>query len=106
MAKRRDEKSEIVLQEVCNFYNVDREKLSNPRRFRELVDIRAMYYKISHEITDSSIEEIGARVNRCHATVLHSIRSIGNLVEYDVKIRTEYDILKSKLVDQLYNEKA
>lgn len=57
--------------------------IDNPSRVRPIVEARFMYYHILHKYYNFSLNQIGATVNKDHATVLHGLRQFENLYEFD-----------------------
>lgn len=73
--------------------------ISRKTRKRQYVDARALYYKLSRENTDASLEEIGALVNRDHSSVVHSVLHCFDAVyKFNPLIRNIYDDFQPILV--------
>lgn len=54
--------------------------INNPRRKREYVYARALYYRLSKEFTTCSLSDIGKSVGKDHATVLHGLRTFEEVI--------------------------
>ena len=67
---------------------VTQQDISTKRRFRELVNARAIYYKLARDYTGKPLAEIARVVKKNHATVLHSINSIEAWVEHDKALKS------------------
>jgi len=63
--------------------------ISENSRKRIVVDARKIYSKILRE-KGFSYEIIGASINRDHATVIHYIKTIDSILEYDKFLRKMY----------------
>ncbi len=91
---------EFIYTIVCDHYLLDLTTQSNKR---EYVDARNMYYKLSREFINISLEKIGGLVNRNYATVLHGIKSCDDLMSYNKVSKENYLILKDKCLNKLEN---
>jgi len=49
-------------------------------RKRELVYIRAIYYKLCKEFTFDSLDKIGKTIGKDHATVIHGLKLFENII--------------------------
>ena len=58
-------------------------------RRRDVVDARRIYSKILRE-ERFSFELIGESIGKNHATIIHYVRSIDNILEYDKDLREKY----------------
>lgn len=67
---------ENILKIVCNYYRVNRFDISSKSRSRKFIPARQMYCYLSKKITSESLGKIGFIINRDHATVLHSFKSV------------------------------
>ena len=63
---------------IDELYNVD---LSNRSRKRPFSDYVKMYFYFSRTMTPSSLDNIGALVNRNHCTVLYHLQSAKDLIK-------------------------
>jgi|TARA_S200002703_G_scaffold64487_1_gene55799 hypothetical protein len=65
--------------------------LSIPRRNRERVYARALFFKLARRHTYHSLSQIGALIGKDHASVLHGIRIFDNvIVEYEKDLYDTY----------------
>lgn len=72
-----------ILREVCTHEGVSTDRVTASNKEREFVIVRQLYCWIGYKYTDSSLNRIGAEINRDHATVLYSTKAINNLCEVD-----------------------
>lgn len=89
--------NEKMINEVVNNYfelNIKR----NTRK-RPYVEARAIYFKLCRDFTRLSLEQIGNKVNRNHASVLHGIKTLNNWVGYDDRIKNNLRILTNKITN-------
>jgi hypothetical protein len=61
------------------------------------VHARQLYFTFMVRNTTMTYKAIGEMLNKDHATVWHSIRSINNLYETDKRFRDVYDRINTKL---------
>ena len=99
---------EKYLRAVNKHFNLDIR--ANTRKF-EYVVARACYYKICREIGGFSYSRIGRSVGKGHATVLHSLAELPNILKYDVlmakkckELFNKYDFLKKKEHEKSLNQ--
>ena len=60
-------------------------------RLRPLVEARFMYFLLCKEFSDEkTLSKIGKSLNKDHATVLHGIKTLNNLMLSDAKIYKVY----------------
>jgi transcriptional regulator with AAA-type ATPase domain len=81
----------MKLQDIKNFvdseFDID---ISKNTRKREYVEARALYYKLAKEYTKLSLERIGGKLNRDHATVIHALNNV-----WEHAITTNEDVYDS-----------
>lgn len=96
--KNVDINIETILEEVSNYYKVDREALLSNSRKREIVVPRqvAMYLCKLH--TKCSLGEIGKGIgNKNHATVLYACTTIANLMDTDKILKHQIEEIERKM---------
>ena len=59
-------------------------------RKRNFVEARAMYYKLLRDVSNMTFQAIGDTVNKDHATILHSLKSVDDWMRYDRKLADRY----------------
>lgn len=70
-----------ILFDISQKSRIPIETLKAKTRKREVVEARQIYFKRAKELTTSSLASIGELVGRDHATVLHGIKTVGNVKE-------------------------
>ena len=93
----QDIKLEGIAEAVRKYYNIDKEDFLSQRRFRYLAEPRQMYCYISRKrVKDASLKSIGRFIgHKDHSTVIHAIRKINDLFDFDKKMQQDYkDITK------------
>ena len=72
--------SDVIIEEVCNFYNIENSALRGQGRTKDTALARQVAMYLIREMTNLSLKEIGKEFeNRDHTTVLHSIERIEKL---------------------------
>lgn len=77
---------------VSKYYNVD---ISKPTRLKEYIIARGMFYKLLRDNSHMTYQDIANTLNKNHATVLHSVKNIEGIMEYDYSLRSDYLSLNS-----------
>ena len=89
---------ELITKVVCEFFNLEENKLREKNRRKEIVLARQVAMYLSKLLTKSSLKTIGLHFGgRDHSTVIHSQTSIENLVAVDPKMKEMMDSLKNKI---------
>ena len=88
------EDPEGLIEDICKRYGVSIDEIRSKTRKREVVEMRHLIHWILYRLklcgayTDYTVEKIGLRTLRHHATVLHSFNTINDWILYYPKIRT------------------
>ena len=85
---------------ICKLTLVDWEQLKTKCRKRELNDIRQTAMWIIRKGTSMSFYDVGKIFNRHHATVLHAVRNVENMIETDNMYRAGVE----QILNQIYNQ--
>ena len=89
---------EGIKAKVCEHFNVTEEALCSRSRKQPIVYIRQLAIFLSSKYTEKSTIQIGRCIGgRNHATVIHSINHIQNLMDVDEKTRRDISDLESKI---------
>lgn len=88
---------DIILTLVFKHTGYDKETLKSRSRKRKQVEARQlnMYFLKKH--TNYTLEIIGELFNRDHATVLHAVKTINNLIETNKEIRRLILTIKNEI---------
>jgi len=69
--------ADVIIEEVCKFYNVEPEQLRGQGRTKDLTMARHISMYLIRSMTSLALKEIGREFdNRDHSTVLHAIERI------------------------------
>jgi chromosomal replication initiator protein len=91
---------EAIINAVLADFGVDQKALHSKSRKREIVLARqaAMYLCKKH--TTQSVSRIGIVIgNRDHATVLHAIKNVENLLTTDAEFKAKFDAVEAQLAE-------
>ena len=89
---------ERIMKVVCEEFDLDIDLITSKKRQREIVDARHIFcYLASKAYGRFTLKQIGAIVNRDHASVLHAKRKVKDLMEYD----REMNALVLKIIRKL-----
>lgn len=87
---------------VCNFFNVSPEDIEKKKRDRKVVFPRQVCHHLATRFGIASDSEIGYRFGRKdRTTVMHSVKTIKNLLDTDKVFRLQYEELLSKFQTEL-----
>lgn len=89
---------DFIKQIVCDHFNIDQEILKQKSRRREIVQARQVAMYFSKNMTKHSLASIGQQIGgRDHATVLHAMKAVSNLLETDKKFKNEFGEIEKKI---------
>ena len=87
-----------VMAAVSKFYNVPEKALLAQNRSKDIMLARHVAAYLSKKLTNSSLTEIGLRMGkRTHATILHSVAYVRELMEEDAILRQNIAQLQTTL---------
>tara|TARA_R110001632_G_scaffold208195_1_gene332533 strand:- start:2989 stop:3660 length:672 start_codon:yes stop_codon:yes gene_type:complete len=82
-----------IMNMVCRYYSIDKELVLGRKRDRELVIARQMFCWLARRYTRSTFKLMGEFIDRNHATVIHSIRKVDELVDFDRELKYDRDTI-------------
>ncbi len=83
---------------VADVMNIKEHEIKLKKRTAEIVLARQLSMYFAKKYTNLSLKSIGKELgNKDHSTVLHSIKVINNLLEYDKNIKNYVDIIERRL---------
>lgn len=89
---------ENIIQIVQNIFGVDNKSFNSKNRKRELVFARSAAMHLCKKYTTQSVSRIGSIIGgRDHATVLHALKSVDDLLETDSDFKEKYEAVESTL---------
>jgi len=89
---------EYIQKVVCEYFNLPLDVINSKTRKREIVQARQLAMFFSKKHTKSSLATIGQHCgNKDHATVLHAVKTVNNLLDTDKKFKSYVDDLDKKI---------
>ncbi|MBQ6750603.1 MAG: chromosomal replication initiator protein DnaA [Bacteroidaceae bacterium] len=83
---------------VCNYFNLKVSQLDSRTRTQQIAYARQVAMYLSDKLTGKSHVQIGVNIgNRNHATVIHALRQIKDMMEVDEKTRKNIEELTTIL---------
>lgn len=95
--KRKTVNFEMIAEQVSEYYNIQPDALFTKSRKREISDARQLVMYMTKKLTNLSVNAIGARLSRTHATVLHAVNAIENRLSNEVKLRADISNIEAAL---------
>lgn len=87
-----------IKQFVCKKYNISEAELCSQSRRQPINQLRQMTAYLASKLTDISDRQIGENLGgRTHATILHSIKHVKELLEVDEAFRKEMNGLEDEI---------
>ena len=87
-----------VKQCVCDHFNLKMSQLDSRTRTQQIAYARQVAMYLSDSLTDKSHVQIGIHIgNRNHATVIHAIKQVKDMMEVDEKTRQDIEELTNIL---------
>jgi len=94
---QRDISIEYILQVVSEYFNTDENSILSNTRKREIVQVRQVAMYFAKQLTKMSLKSIGARLGKKdHATVLHAINTVNDLMQTDRRFKSQIEELEGK----------
>ena len=87
-----------VKQSVCDHFNLKVNQLDSRTRTQQVAYARQVAMYLAARLTDKSHVQIGVHIgNRNHATVIHALKQIKDMMEVDEKVRQDVEELMDTL---------
>lgn len=87
-----------IQQIVSNFFSISVEQMNSRSRKRDIVQARQIAMYFAKKYTPFSLTMIGQLIgNKDHATVLHSCKTVNDLLETDIKFKKYIDEIDKKI---------
>ncbi len=81
-----------IIEIVCNYLNIDRSRFNSSERTREIAQARQIAMFLAKRHTKAPLTQIGSAIGgRNHATVLHSCKTVQNMIDTDKSFRAQVD---------------
>lgn len=80
-----------IMQAVSGYTGISADAIKSPARFRGIVEARHIAMYLMRKSAGMTLQSIGAKFNRDHATAISSIRKVEELLEIDAAFRNKYE---------------
>lgn len=90
---------EDIQKQVVSYYKIKLSDLIGSSRAREVVFPRQIAMYLCRQFLDVPYESIGAKFNKDHSTVMHSVGKIENMLLENRNVQEEVEILKKMIKD-------
>ncbi len=88
-----------IIDIVCAEMNIDKERISSSERTREVAIARQLAMYLAKKHTKQPLTNIGTAIGgRNHATVLHSCKTISNLMDTEKMFRQQVEQIEKRLL--------
>lgn len=88
---------EMITEKVCEHYNIDSELIYGKSRKREISDARQIVMYMAKKMTQLSSTNIGTRLSRNHATVLHACKTIEERLSIEKVLQDDMEKIENEL---------
>jgi hypothetical protein len=90
--------SDYIIKLTCKYYNVEEGLMKQKTRKREICFPRQVAMYLIKDSTNLSLKSIGDLFNgKDHATVLHSFRTVNNIIDTDKQVKADVKKLKKTI---------
>ena len=95
---KREISIDYIQKMVCDYFNISVEQMHSSSRKREIVQARQLAMYFAKTLTKSSLASIGVDIGgKDHATVLHAVRTVKNLIDTDKHFRVYVEEIEKKI---------
>lgn len=92
--------SDMIIEEVSNYFEIDKSLLMLPTRVREIGFPRMVCIYLMKQKTQLTWKQISAKFNRDHSTAINAYKTVGNLIDTDKIVKAGV----AKIEKRLYSE--
>jgi chromosomal replication initiator protein len=94
----REVSIEFIQKSVCEYFNVQQDKLREKTRKRQIVQARQLSMYLAKNFTKNSLKVIGRHFGgRDHSTVIHSCQAVRDLMDTDKEFREAVTDIEKKI---------
>tara|TARA_R110002096_G_scaffold210537_2_gene397874 strand:+ start:1122 stop:1448 length:327 start_codon:yes stop_codon:yes gene_type:complete len=83
-----------LIKRVCESYEISDKELMSKRRLAYIVRPRQIIMYILRNDHKMTLERIATLFNKNHATIIHSVKSIENMISYDKDLKNKVNYLR------------
>jgi chromosomal replication initiator protein len=96
--QRREITPSLIVDVVCEHFNVSKEDITSKKRNSEYVLPRQIIMYLIRTMTDTSLQTIADLLSKKdHTTIIHGVEKIADKYETDEDLHNKIDIIKKKL---------
>ncbi|MCY7409067.1 MAG: chromosomal replication initiator protein DnaA [Chitinophagales bacterium] len=94
----REVSIEFIQKTVCDYFNVQQEKLKEKTRKRQIVQARQLSMFLAKNFTKNSLKVIGKHFGgRDHSTVIHSCQAVRDLMDTDREFKDQVGDIEKRI---------
>jgi len=93
---------DVIKKFVCKYYSISVKEIVSSSRKQSIVRPRQIAIYLSRRYTDAPLQTIGKSFNRYHATALHSINTVEQILKQNGPIQKQVELLCQKLESGKY----
>jgi chromosomal replication initiator protein len=98
--KATNENCENLIRLVFNYFNIPIEMMKSKSRKREIIICRQFSsYFLRQEFNRLSLQKIADYFDQHHSSIVHSIKQINDLVEYDFEIKEHHKNIMKRIIE-------
>lgn len=90
---------ENILEAVSVYFGISKEMIISLNRKAHIVKARQFYFYLCRELTKETTTSIANYIGRDHATTLHSVNVMKNLLSVYPELKTEIKEVKKVLIE-------
>lgn len=94
---RRQINFEMIAMQVSQHYGIEPDLIFTKNRKREINDARQMVMYLAKKLTKMPLTNIGTRLSRTHATVLHGCQNIEDRLMHETQLQSDVAAIESAL---------
>jgi hypothetical protein len=89
-----------MTKDIIKFINTELNiDITKKKKTNEYVFARTLYYKLSKELTNLSLEEIGGAVNKDHCSVIHNLKNFDEVIKRP-RLKNIYETFKEFPIEE------
>lgn len=98
--KRHIVNFEMITDAVASHYGINPDLLFTKTRKREVSDARQVVMFLAKKLAHMPMTDIGKRLDRSHATVIHGCQAIENRIATEKNFATEIDSIEARIASR------
>jgi chromosomal replication initiator protein len=82
-SKSKNYRQTNIKDKICKYFNITLIQIDNKTRKREITQARQVGMWCEKKLTNKSYKQIGSNYGKVHATAMHAVKNVDNLIETD-----------------------